>query len=225
MVRAALLLLACWAGAAQGACRQALALGLDVSGSVDAVEYRLQMDGLAGALMRPEVQAAFLALPQAPVRLYVFEWAGFSSQRVLMDWTEVQSPADLANVAGRLSRTPRMPSAPATAIGQAMLHGAAALARQPECWRHTLDLSGDGRSNTGPRPRDLADEPMLGPATVNALVIGPDPALMAYFEYEVIRGQQAFVEVALGFQDFEEAMTRKLLKELQTLAVSELSAP
>ena len=60
---------------AQAKCRQALALGLDVSGSVDAFEYRLQIDGLAGALLRPEVQQAFMTFPQAPVRLFVYEWA------------------------------------------------------------------------------------------------------------------------------------------------------
>lgn len=35
--------------AAQANCRLALALGLDVSGSVDSREYRLQLDGLANA--------------------------------------------------------------------------------------------------------------------------------------------------------------------------------
>lgn len=225
-----------WAGAAQAACRQALALGLDVSGSVDAVEYRLQIDGLAGALMRPEVQAAFLALPDAPVRLYVYEWAGLPSQRVLIPWTEIATAADLAAIAARLRATPRVANEPPTAIGQSMLHAGRALARQPDCWRRTLDLSGDGRNNTGPRPRDLKTHPLLDGVTINALVIGSDTfgqadrrqaetaGLWAYFRIEVIRGPQAFVEVASSFQDFEDAMARKLLKELQTLAVSRLNA-
>ena len=38
------------AGIAQADCRQALALGLDVSGSVDSAEYALQMQGLANAV-------------------------------------------------------------------------------------------------------------------------------------------------------------------------------
>ena len=62
---AALIVLA-FPGLAQSSCRQALALGLDVSGSVDTFEYRLQIDGLAGALLRPEVQQAFLTFPAAP---------------------------------------------------------------------------------------------------------------------------------------------------------------
>ena len=67
------LVLTLLAAPADAACRQALALGLDVSSSVDDTEYRLQLDGLAAALLKPEVRAAFLALPDAPVRLYVFE--------------------------------------------------------------------------------------------------------------------------------------------------------
>jgi hypothetical protein len=40
----------------------------------------------------------------------------------------------------------------------------------------------------------------------------------------VITGSGAFVETALGFDDYEAAMTRKLLRELEVLAVSELVA-
>jgi len=223
-----------WMTDARAACRQALALGLDVSGSVDPTEYRLQVDGLAGALLRPEVQAAFLALPDAPVRLYVYEWAGRPSQRPLIPWTEIHSAADLANIAATLRATPRIANEPPTAIGQAMLHGASALSTQSDCWRRTLDLSGDGRSNTGPRPRDLKSAPQLAGITINALVIGSAApgavdvrqaeaaGLWAYFQVEVIRGPQAFVEIATSFENFEDAMARKLLKELQTLAVSQL---
>ncbi|MDJ0824705.1 MAG: DUF1194 domain-containing protein [Rhodobacter sp.] len=224
-------------GAAEAACRQALAIGLDVSGSVDGREYRLQLDGLAGALLVPDVQAAFLAFPDTPVRLYVYEWAGLGSTRALVPWTEITDAAVLRGVAATLAGTPRVATEPPTAIGQAMLAGARQLARQPDCWKHTLDLSGDGKSNTGPRPRDLGGEPLLEGITVNALVIGADPMshgderqvqipeLWAYFKVEVIRGPDAFVEVALGFEDFQDAMARKLLRELQTLAVSDAGHP
>ena len=41
-------------------CRLALVLALDVSGSVDPMEDRLQREGLARALLAPEVVQAFL---------------------------------------------------------------------------------------------------------------------------------------------------------------------
>ena len=72
MIRALALLAALAAGPALADCRQALALALDRSGSVDEREYRLQVRGVARALGTPEVRARLLAMPEAPVRLMVF---------------------------------------------------------------------------------------------------------------------------------------------------------
>lgn len=221
---------------AQENCRQALAIGLDISGSVDRKEYRLQMDGLAGALLNPDVVAAFLAMPAAPVRLFVFEWGGTGSQRMLVPWIAVTDTAVLQRIAETLRATPRRPREVATALGQAMLFGGGELAAQSDCWRLTLDMSGDGQSNIGPRPRDVRGRLLAG-LTINAIVIGAEAGdyqvisdselvrLRAYFRAEVIRGPEAFVESATGFEDFERAMARKLLKELQTLAIGLLAPP
>ncbi|NNE51708.1 MAG: DUF1194 domain-containing protein, partial [Sulfitobacter sp.] len=72
MIRAALLsLLTALPLPASAACRQALALGLDVSGSVDAREYRLQLGGLAAAFDAPLVREKILSMPDAPVVVLV----------------------------------------------------------------------------------------------------------------------------------------------------------
>lgn len=209
-------------------CRQALALGMDVSGSVDAREYRLQLDGLAAALTAPEVQDALFAQPGATVRLMAYEWSGAEDQRVLAPWTEVSDPAALLAFANRLTRAQRADGATSTAIGAAMRFGLNALEQNRDCDRLTLDLSGDGQSNTGPRP-DRVEIPRG--VTINGLAIGQIPQggddraadvreLASYFRLNVLRGPDAFVEIALGFEDFETAMRRKLLRELQVLALS-----
>ncbi len=215
-------------------CRQALALGLDISGSVDQREYRLQLDGLAAALLDPSVQNAFLAMPDANVRVFVYEWAGQETQRQIIGWTEISHQADLFAIAQTLANTKRAPHRPATALGMAMLYGGTALATQPECWRHTLDISGDGGSNDGPRPRDVKSAAVFARVTINALVIGPDVEpysditrsqvneISDYYRSEVILGPDAFVEQAIEFVSYQKAMTRKLLKELQTRAVGNL---
>lgn len=59
--------------AAQATCRQALVLGLDVSGSVDMKEYQLQLKGLSNALLNDEVRSSFFVMPKSPVKLLVFE--------------------------------------------------------------------------------------------------------------------------------------------------------
>ena len=134
------------AGPAAAECRQALALGVDVSGSVDSGEYDLQMGGLASALESEEVAALLLVAPELPVHLAVFEWSGPGGQRLILGWTAIDGPDALAEVAVALRGTVRVPLHPSTAIGEAMLFGARLLAQRPECPRWTLDLSGDGRA-------------------------------------------------------------------------------
>lgn len=230
----ALLAAAALALAGQGAvaqCRVALALGLDVSGSVNYMEYRLQLDGVANALMNPEVIEAITSTPGASVALSVYEWSGPDFQRMLVGWTMLNGPADVAAVAQTLRATRRVATDPSTAIGAAMLFGAGVLAHAPTCGRQVVDISGDGKSNTGPNPRDVS---IPDGVMINALAIGGeliDPAenravglaeLSAYFRAYVIRGPEAFVETARGFFDFETAMVRKLKRELMVLAVSDL---
>ena len=231
------LLLSCAAGqaAAQKACRQALVLGLDVSGSVDAREYRLQIGGLAQALNSKAVRAALLERPEAPVELMIFEWSGPRDQLTLVPWSRIADPAALDDVIQQLHATERRAEAtPGTALGVAMLHGAAQLAQRSHCWRHTLDISGDGKNNDWPVPRELRRKGLIAGMRINALVIARDDQgqgqnapleigeLAAYFQAEIIQGPDAFVEVALGFEDYARAMKRKLLRELTTRPIGSM---
>ena len=218
---------------AQAACRQALALGLDISGSVDAREYVLQREGLATALGSAAVRTAILQQPDAPIRLTVFEWSGPAAQTVILPWVEIADAAGLDAARQRIVTAPRSQQDQTTALGSAMLAGFAMLDAQAECWTRTLDLSGDGIANTGPRPQDVGPDRTPPGVTVNGLTIGADlqpgrdetsadiRELSAYFRAYVIRGPGAFVETALGFEDYAAAMERKLLRELQSLALSD----
>jgi hypothetical protein len=235
MIRTVVFTLALGGTAQAEPCRQALALGLDVSGSVDAREYRLQIEGLAAAFDNAAVRSALLSSPGAPVSVIVYEWSGPSDQAVIAPWVSMQDAATLGGFIETLRQTTRRDASPGTAIGVAVSLGASFLDGKSDCWKRTLDISGDGKSNLGPRPRDVKDAMAAKGITVNALVIGADnPSsgdtrqaeigeLSSYFRAEVIAGQDAFVETALGFDDYEAAMTRKLLRELEVLAVSDLS--
>lgn len=212
----------------QTPCRQALALALDVSGSVDAREYRLQLDGLAAALSDPEVHAALLSGPDAPVSLFVFEWSDAADQRVLVDWVYLADAAVLQRTANQLRAVRRAPAGVSTALGAALATGAHRLAQMDHCWVRTLDVSADGTSNTGPRPQDVTGLAALDEITINALVILPPPGttspaqdakLLAYFDELVIRGSGAFRESARGYDDYARAMKRKLLREIEAMAI------
>jgi len=220
------------AGSLQAACGHALALGLDVSGSVDPVEYRMQREGLAAALTSQTVQQVLLAQERAPTDIAVFEWSGPTHQVLVQPWVTAADAQTLSALASNLRTAPRVQGSLTTAIGSAMLFGVALLDQRSDCWKRTLDISGDGPANTGPRPQDVTTDVIPPDVIINALVIGDADLfgrderavdikeLSAYFSAYVIRGPNAFVETALGFEDYAAAMERKLLRELQSLALS-----
>lgn len=207
----------CVFGGMAEACRLALLLAVDVSSSVDAYEDRLQREGLAAALTDNDVRAAFFN--GGPVALSVYEWSGKHQQHPILTWTTVASDTDLDAIAAVLAGSRRIETEFPTALGYALGYATTQFRTAPRCKAQTLDVSGDGKNNDG-FPPDLAYEhfPFDG-VTVNALVIGGDPDLLDYFETEVVRGSDAFVETAEDYEDFERAMRRKLIRELQPRAI------
>lgn len=219
-----------WPGAAQPACSLALVFALDVSASVDAREYRLQAEGLARALSAPAVAGSLLDRAAAPVALAAFEWSGPGAQAPILDWVLIDTPESLERAARTIAAHPRSVPAGPTAIGSAIATAGGLFAQGPGCARRTIDISGDGMNNAGPEPR--AEGARLGDVTINALVIGGDlimdhapyipgdGVLSGWFRDAVIRGPGAFVEVADGYEDYQPAMLRKLIRELGVLVVS-----
>lgn len=221
---------------ANAQCRQALVMALDVSSSVDEQEYALQMQGLAGALLDPEVQALLLAQPSAPIVLSVFEWSGRFDQRLIVHPLRLETTADLNQVAALLTNQTRPTITKPTAIGHALQFAGQLLAAGPDCWQLTIDISGDGKNNDGFAPQHAKQAEIYSDITVNGLVIGTDfpspdrivenemSELTSYFRHVVIHGPNAFIETALGFEEFEVAMKRKLLREL-SIAVADANLP
>ena len=199
-------------------------LALDVSSSVDAGEDVLQRKGMAAALLAPEVEAAFFASPD-PVALQIFEWSGDRYQTDLLDWTMIRSPADLFDAANTLAGSTRGTNDMPTAMGYALGYAAIKLQKAPDCLFQTIDMAGDGVNNDGFAPANAYAAFPFDGVTVNGLVIATtDNTAQTYYETEVIRGPQAFVEVANGFADFERAMRRKLVRELSAQIMGRLQA-
>lgn len=216
------LALICVGATPAAACRLALVLALDVSASVDTREDTLQRHGLAAALRAPEVAAAFFAAP-SPVALHVFEWSGRFDQSTLVDWTMIDTPADLSRVAAGIDSSLRSRHDMPTAMGFALGHAAGVLAQGPDCTYRTVDLSGDGVSNEGFGPQTAYGVFPFSGVTVNGLVVegGAAEDVVAYYGAEVLRGPGAFLEVARGFDDFTRAMRRKLVREVSPLVLGQ----
>jgi len=213
---------------AQEPCRLALVLAMDISSSVDPLEDALQRGGLAQALRAPEVVEAILSQPDRPVALAMFEWSGRVQQDMVLPWVMLRDAATIGAVADRIAFSRRSYAEFSTAIGHAIEYAHELFRQGPACDARVLDISGDGVNNDGFGPTAAYDAFDFSQITVNALVIevqeagtdhgiteGADTGLADYFRQIVIRGPGSFVEVAAGFEDFERAMRRKLLRELE----------
>ncbi|KQI72019.1 hypothetical protein AN191_07615 [Loktanella sp. 5RATIMAR09] len=224
MVKSGLLFGLCMAAAPVEACRLALVLALDVSSSVDADEDRLQRGGLAAALLAPEVQEAFFA-SRDPVALQIFEWSGKYNQTDLLNWTLIRSPADLLLAAEALTGSTRSVSDMPTAMGYALGYASIKLRSAPPCLFQTIDMAGDGVNNDGFGPSSAYMAYPFDGVTVNGLAVAAaDNTARDYYLAEVIYGPNAFLEVAYGFADFEDAMRRKLVRELSSQVIGRAQA-
>ncbi len=197
------------------ACEVELVLAMDVSRSVVNFEYDFQMGGLAAAFRHPDVIGAVERLPGG-VMATVTQWSGPDAQVQAVPWTHLTDAASIRAFADRIDAQRRAFFAAYTAIGEALIHAERVSATNPlPCARRVFDVSGDGASNRGREPLAVAELLAGQGVTVNALVIlgaKPDPA--DYYAANVVRGPGAFMEVATSFEDFPQAILRKLLREL-----------
>ena len=201
----------CLASAAP-ACDMALLLAVDVSGSVDPDEYRIQIDGLAAALRDGSVSEA---LVRAEAQVSLVQWTGSTRQDTSIPWRQILTPEDAEALAAEIEVATRPWRSFSTAIGEALDHGLIALLQVPECKRKVIDVSGDGPSNEGIAPDVMRADLLRAGITVNALVIDTgEEDLTGYFRNNVIVGADAFVVTANGFEEYPEKIRRKLLREI-----------
>ena len=201
------------------ACETALMLAVDVSGSVDPEEYRVQMDGLAAAL---EDRTIMGALTEGQVQLALMQWTGTGRQRVVISWTQMNQSEDVMAFAAQVRTERRLWRNFSTAIGEALSLSLDYFTLVPECRRRVIDVSGDGPSNEGRLPTELWGALAAADVTVNALVIEEsEPGLTSYFAQHVITGEGAFAVTANTFEDYPAEIRRKLYREL-TKAVAQI---
>jgi Ca-activated chloride channel family protein len=210
---AALVLVAAMAtaGGAEG-CGVALALTVDVSSSIDASEYRLQVDGMVAALSDPEIA---LALVGEQAAVAVIQWSGAGEQEVSVPWRRMRSEADViafASVAAGLERPWHRGK---TAVGDAITFARAQFGAVPDCDRRVIDVSGDGMTNSGAVEAFEAAKAARAGITINGLAIDRiGRSVTEFYRRNVIAGPDAFVITATGYGDYARAIREKLLREV-----------
>ncbi len=213
---AALVLFVAAGGAAAEPVDLELVLSVDSSGSIDNGEFALQREGYARALTHPEVVAAIRRGPHRAIALTFIEWSGPDIRTDVVGWTRISGGADAEAVAATLRSAPRTIFGGGTSLAGAILAGAAAFeANGFEGVRHVIDISGDGPNNRGSSVTAARDAATARGITINGLpILEDDEGLALYYRDFVIGGPGAFVQPAQGFADFERAVRRKLLQEL-----------
>lgn len=193
------------------ACGLGLVLAVDVSGSVDRQEYRIQMEGLAEAL-RDGIVAEALVGQQAQVTL--IQWSGISRQRQTLPWTVMADRQAVDHFADAIAGDDRLWRNFSTAVGEVMDLALQAFTEVAHCQRLVLDISGDGISNEGVPPLAVRGALAQAGVVVNAVAIETDETdLTAWFFENVILGEGAFVVTADGFEDYPAQIRRKLQRE------------
>lgn len=200
------------------ACEVALALTVDISGSVDKQEYALQMNGLAGALRDATVADALI---DKKASIMLVQWTGTSRQVVSVNWEQMLTLDDVESFAKRVETAPREWRNFSTAIGDALTFTSGQFSAVSECKRKVIDVSGDGYSNEGVEPLALRKNLVEDGFTINGLAIeGSADDLTSYYRDHVIVGPRAFVMTANTFDEYPKRIKQKLFREVTNQVAS-----
>ena len=220
--------LAAWSGSdaarAQTPVAIELVLAVDTSLSVDDDEFALQMQGIARAFRTPEIIA--LIGQRRGVAVTLFQWSSEVDPRFVIPWRLLHEPASVLAFADQVEQAAREPSRGFTAMGRAIDFAIELIANNPVAGQELkIDVSADGRNNTGPLPTAARKRASALGIAINGLPILVDTySLDTYFREKVIAGPGAFVEIATDYDDFARVFLRKLRREL-TSFVSRTGPP
>jgi hypothetical protein len=199
----------------------ALVLAIDCSFSVDAREFRLQMEGLGRAFMNEDVKAAIAKGNKQRIAVSAIQWSDETNQMVIVPWTIVSGNADAEELGRVLMAMPRRLAEGGTSISNALMYSQGLFKTAPSADRKVIDVSSDGRNNIGPPVNLIRDHVVAEGTTINGLVIINEwPTLDRYFEANVVGGQANFVITASDYVAYAEAIHRKLVREITGPGIS-----
>jgi hypothetical protein len=173
--------------------------------------------------------AAAIAANAQGVAVSVVLWAGAEQHETAVDWallTDASTSARFADgIHTALAVDPDL--AGKTAIGDALYFALESLdANGWDGVRRKIGVSGDGHANKGFKSEPVRDFAVRSGVTINGLAISNDePYLEQYYRDHVIGGLGAFVMAAGDYQDFVEAIRRKLLQDSPPQADGDQPSP
>ncbi|MEL6375088.1 MAG: DUF1194 domain-containing protein [Pseudomonadota bacterium] len=219
-----------WGGSlarAQAVVDLQLVLAVDVSQSMDQDEQFLQRSGYVAAFRDKAVQKAILSGKLKRIAVAYLEWGGANEQRLVVDWTLIDSPAAANAFAQRLAVAP-ISRFRLTSISSALAYAEAMLGASPYPGaRRVIDVSGDGYNNSGGPVEPARDRLIANGIAINGLpiilrsrtstVFNRRGDLDEYYAACVIGGPGAFVIAVRHPDEFATAIKRKLILEISSL--------
>ena len=197
-----------------------LALAVDASGSVDDGEFALQLMGIASGLRDPEVRKAIRSGPRGRIALNLVVWAEPQMPKDMSGWQIVSTDEEAERAASMIESFPRRVTG-ATGIGAGIASALRSFDRNGiTASREVVDVSGDGRE-TEPHETTVLIGQARHMATARGVVINglailnKEPDLARWYEQNVQTGPGSFVMSVASYEDFAQAMRRKLLKEIE----------
>jgi len=200
-----------------------LVLAVDVSRSMSPEELDIQRRGYAEALVSDEVIDAIGDGLLGRVAIQYVEWAGQYNQRIIVDWTLIEDRAD-AQAFARQLLAHRSPSMSRTSISGGINFAVNAINTNAYSGnRRIIDISGDGPNNQGPYVALARDEALASGIIINGLPLMTRDGIYSQFDIErldlyyrdcVIGGPGAFLIPVLSWEEFPEAVRRKIVLEL-----------
>jgi hypothetical protein len=194
----------------------ALVLAVDCSSSVDAGDYKLQMQGIAAALRNPALYEAIASGTYGRIALALVHWSTSNSQSLAIGWSSIASRADLESTARQAENAERKWQAGGTGLAAALAFSTALLQSLPAAAaRRVIDVSGDGEENDGGDVGAARQAALAQGITINGLpIVSGSPSLEVYYRQVVIGGPGAFIVPAGNLAAFAKAMAQKLLREV-----------
>ena len=203
----------------------ALVISVDVSSSVNAQRFNLQLEGIASALEDRNVVNSILSGPEGRILVSLVSWA--DHPRLALPFAVIASPQDATAFAARV-RTLQQQDGEFTCMGRMMRFVADdVIAKLPaKASKTIIDVSGDGPDNCNSEVLLEASRKdiITSGATINGLPIleGATAAgLEDWYRQNVIGGPAAFSMPANGYGDFARAFRQKFIVEMSQAAVTE----
>ena len=196
---------------------------IDISDSVDSQQIRNEIEGIAGAILAPEVHQAIERGRHGQIGFAVFAWHHGGIYPELVSWTLIASENDAVRVSNQIAdclwiaveaegrkRSKLHHSARLTDVSAAIDHAAEMLLTAPYSAKHeVVNIVGNGVDNLGEGPQRARNSLVGQGVTINGVVLGEDLSVIDHYRQHVIGGWGAFLFSTTRSDIVVELLARK----------------